>query len=125
MTDRMDTSEGGIKAMIQAAFTEDQAKIVNGIYDMMDSAVGELKGAVNDVKEGLKGANEDIADLRRQNAKSCGILKGPDVPKRIQGENIVEVFSQTIFRKYAIKVSQEELVACHRLPNGSIIHRSH
>ncbi len=122
MTD-MDTSDVGTnaKAMIEAAFTEDQAKIVGGIYEMLEGAVGELKGAVNEVKEGLKGANEDIADLRRQNAKSCGILRGPDLPKKVQGEKVVDVFIKAIARKYGVKVKPEDMAACHRMPNGSII----
>ncbi len=116
MTDKMDTSEGGAKAMIAAAFPEEQAKIVGGLMEMMDGAVGELK-------EGLKEAKEDIADLKRQNSKSCGILKGPDLPKRVIGENVVEIFRKTILKKYNIQVSRDDMSACHRLPNNNIIAR--
>ncbi len=117
----MDTSDGNAKAMIQAAFNPDQAKIVEGILEMVQSAVGDIKGTVGEIKEGLKTATEDIADLRRQNTKSCGILRGPDLPKRTIGENVLQVFTETIMKKYSIRVNREDLAAVHRLPNGSIV----
>ncbi len=117
----MDTSDGSAKAMIEAAFNADQAKIVGGLFELIEGSVGELKGAIGETKEGLRCATEDIADLKRQNTKSCGILRGPDLPKRTMGENVVEVFTTAILKKYAVQVKPEDLVACHRIGNGSIV----
>ena len=87
----------------------------------LEKRMKDNEEAVKAIGKNLQRVEESLTDLKRQNAKTCIILSGQDIPNRVNGENPITIFINQVKRKYNIRISEDELATVHRLGNGSLI----
>ena len=77
--------------------------------------------AVKEMERSIQVINGQMTDLKRQHSKSCIILNGKDLPRRTQDEDPTAIFIKQVWRKYAVRITEDELAVVHRTGSGGLI----
>jgi len=93
----------------------------NERLNLIEGRLKKNEESIKDFGQNMKRVDETLTDLRRQNAKTCIILSGEDLPKKEKDENPLEIFCDQVKKKYGIRIPQNELSAAHRTGSGAII----
>ena len=96
-------------------------QIVTGIQEKQSS----LEARVNQIEFYVNKTFHLACENRQRNSKGNLILSGRHLPRYCDGENLLHITRDMIFRKYAIDINPAEFKTVHRLAGGRIFFSLH
>lgn len=96
----------------------------------------EVKDQVQKLQDRLRLQEDELDELNQRGRKGNLVLSSPNIPARkqtslFQTEEVLQAKNQTfdqhvtelVYLKYGVRIPESDILACHRLPNNSVIIR--